>query len=60
MNEPTCPKCGNIIKYWETVDEFTEVYTHNIFCIGVCPHCKTNYQWWEIYKFSHIEDLEES
>ena len=59
MNEPTCPKCGYIIDCWETVDESTDVNTHKILCAGGCSHCGTDYQWWEVYNFSHIEDLEE-
>lgn len=59
MNEPTCPKCGYIIDCWETVDESTDVDTHKILCAGGCSHCGTDYQWWEVYNFSHIENLEE-
>lgn len=56
---PICPKCGNIIDYDETVDESTNDETHEILCVGGCSRCGANYQWWEVYKFSHIEGLEE-
>ena len=59
MNEPTCPKCEYPIDFWATEDECTNYDTHEILCIGSCPHCETRYQWWEIYKFSYIENLEE-
>lgn len=59
MNEPTCPKCGYIIDWWETVDESIDVDTYKILCAGDCPKCGTNYDWWKVYKFSHIEELEE-
>lgn len=59
MNEPTCPKCGYIIDRWETVDESTDVDIHRILCSGGCRQCGTDYQWWEVYVFSDIENLEE-
>ena len=59
MNELTCPKCGHTIDFWETVDEYTDDDTHEILCAGVCSHCGTDYQWREVYKFSHNENLEE-
>ena len=59
MNEPTCPKCGHIIDCWETVDETTDVDAHRILCAGGCSQCGTDYQWWEVYVFSDIENLEE-
>jgi hypothetical protein len=59
MNEPTCPKCGCIIDYWESVEESTDVDYHKILCTGGCQHCGTDYQWWDVYSFSHVEDLEE-
>lgn len=59
MNEPTCPKCGYIIDCWEAVDDFTDEDTHEILCAGGCSRCGADYQWWEVYKFSHIERLEE-
>lgn len=59
MNEPTCPKCGYIIDYFESVDEVTNTDTHEFLCVGSCPRCEADYRWWEVYKFSHIEGLEE-
>lgn len=59
MNEPTCPHCGYPIDCWETVDESTDVDTHKVLCAGSCPHCEIEYQWWEVYTFSCIENLEE-
>lgn len=59
MNEPICSKCGHSIDYFESVDEATNIDVHEILCVGTCPRCEANYQWWEVYKFSHIEALEE-
>ena len=59
MNEPTCPKCGYIIDCWEAVDESIDVGIYKILCVGGCSHCGTDYQWWKVYNFSSIEDLEE-
>lgn len=59
MKELICPKCGHTIEWWDTVDDSSDVDTHELLCIGGCPHCETEYRWWEIYKFSHIVNLEE-
>lgn len=59
MNEPTCPKCGHTIDCWETVDDSTDFNEYKVLCAGGCPQCGTDYQWWEVYKFSRLEDLEE-
>ena len=59
MNEPICPKCGHHVNWWETVDESSDAYSYKIMCAGSCSHCGTNYDWWTVYKFSHIEELEE-
>ena len=59
MKEPTCPKCGHTIDYWEAVDDSTDFDIYQVLCTGSCPQCETDYRWWEVYKFSHIEDLEE-
>lgn len=60
MTEPTCPHCGYPIECWVTVNEFTDVDTHKILCAGSCSHCRTTYQWHEVYTFSHIETLRET
>ena len=59
MNEPTCPKCGHTIDCWETVDDSTDFNTYKVLCAGGCSNCGTDYQWWDVYKFSHSENLEE-
>lgn len=59
MKEPTCPKCRHTIDCWETVDDSLDFGNYQILCTGSCPNCETDYRWWEVYKFSHIEDLEE-
>lgn len=59
MKEPLCPKCDYPIDCLETVDDSTDVDTYKILCAGECIRCRTNYQWWEVYNFSHTENLEE-
>lgn len=59
MEELICPKCRHLIDFKETIDEYTDDDIHEILCSGGCPHCGIDYQWREIYKFSHIEKLEE-
>lgn len=53
-----CPKCGHEINYLELIDDFIED-SYNALYRGICHHCKTEYRWWEIYKFSHVDNLEE-
>ena len=59
MKEPNCPKCGYTIDCWETVNDSSDFDTYQLLCAGGCSHCGTDYQWWEVYKFSHNENLEE-
>lgn len=59
MKEPICPKCGHTVDWWDTVYDSSDVDTHEILCVGGCAHCETEYRWLEVYKFSHIKELEE-
>lgn len=59
MTEPICPHCGDTISICENVDENFEINSCEVLVSGVCFSCGQEYQWWEVYNFSHIKGLEE-
>lgn len=59
MTEPICPHCGNTIDICDNVDENFNSSSCEILVSGVCFSCGREYQWREVYNFSHIEALEE-
>ena len=60
MHEPVCPLCKVDIRRIETYDSYIDEEVTEFLCIGVCPTCGKEYQWLEVYEFSHIKDLEEN
>lgn len=59
MNEPTCPICGDSIEYIDTFDTYIDTNDFEALCVGECPTCGREYQWKDVYKFSHVKDLKE-
>lgn len=57
--EPICPHCGSAIDICDNVDENFNISSCEILVSGVCFSCGREYQWREVYNFSHIKDLEE-
>lgn len=60
MKEPICPICGDDIECIDTVDISEDTNCVESFCVGECPTCKKEYQWYEVYTFSHIKGLKET
>lgn len=60
MNEPICPHCGSDIEHVETVYSYTDEGSTEYLCVGSCPTCGREYQWREVYTFSHVKDIEEN
>ena len=59
MNEPVCPNCGGLIDILENVDDSFDTNSCEILVAGICFSCGREYQWREVYTFSHIKDLKE-
>jgi endogenous inhibitor of DNA gyrase (YacG/DUF329 family) len=59
MNEPICPACGDTLESFKTIDSYRDEDSAKYLCLGYCPTCGKEYQWREVYFFSHIKDLEE-
>lgn len=57
------PKCPNCNKELSTTDcsDFDFNGTNEVITSmeGICPNCKKEYRWQEIYKFKKIEKLKE-
>lgn len=60
MFDPTCSKCGTVIEKRIEVDVSMRFSRIQLECEGTCPKCGTGFTWYEVFKFSHIEDIEES
>lgn len=59
MYEPTCPKCGDTIEQFDTIDTYYDDDECELFVIGECPKCGQQYRWREVYCFRGIRNLEE-
>ena len=49
LNYPTCKHCGEELVVEEQLDMKADHYIANECCIGICPKCKTKYQWVRTY-----------
>lgn len=56
---PSCPHCGCALNFFDHCDCYDDGDTTLFFARGNCPKCHRNYRWTDVYKLSHIEDLEE-
>lgn len=61
MNDliPYCPYCNINLELNEHYDCYDDGDTTIYYAMGYCNHCKRNYNWKDIFKFDHFEDLEE-
>lgn len=60
MNEPICPKCGEIIEQFDIIDrEDTDDEMYDLILVGECPKCGRQYRWHEVYRFYGVDKLEE-
>lgn len=56
---PSCPHCGCALTFFDHYDCYDDADKALFFARGDCPKCHRNYRWTDVYKLSHIEDLEE-
>lgn len=56
---PSCRYCGCILVFFEHYDCCDDGDEVLCFANGHCPRCQRKYSWTDVYKLSHIEDLEE-
>ena len=60
MTEPICPKCGDTIEQFDTIDEiYDDDNVFRLLLVGECPVCNRQYRWYETYRYDGISDLEE-
>lgn len=61
--ELKCPKCG-VSENESAFDEkfvYEGEYTENgqkLYCSAICPCCKTNFEYTEVYEFKGFEDIQ--
>ena len=56
---PKCPYCNVELEYEErmTSQNYGNYYSER--WTGYCPQCQKNFNWDEVYNFSHCDNLEE-
>ena len=59
MVEAICPNCGHELIEDESCDIFVYISECQEYIVGHCENCGKKYQWVNIYKLSHVEDLKE-
>ena len=59
MTEPICPKCGDTIEQFDTIEEFYDDEVFSLRLVGECPKCGRQYRWYETYHYYGVKDLEE-
>ena len=55
---PECLVCGTELEFDDTIDEYADDTTVRMKELGHCPKCGKHYRWFDVYKYSHFEDLE--
>jgi hypothetical protein len=53
-----CPNCGGIVEFEESFDTYYSDEEITVCCAGGCPDCKRTYLYDEVYKFSHIANIQ--
>lgn len=57
---PNCPECNTELSLTECTDIDFQGTNETVATMqGICPKCKRNYTWEEIYEFKKIKNLEE-
>ena len=54
-----CPKCGQPLENADIVCTEWAERTYYDSCVGECSKCGKKYEWTELFKFDHAEDLHE-
>ena len=55
---PECLVCGTELDFDDTIDEYADDTTVRMKELGHCPKCGKHHKWFDVYKYSHFEDLE--
>ncbi len=57
---PKCPECNTELSLTDCTDISFKGTNETVATMkGICPKCKKNYSWEEIYEFKKIKNLEE-
>lgn len=59
MINAICPVCGRELIEDESYDLSIDISECCEFVAGHCENCNKNYQWVNIFNFSHVEDIAE-
>lgn len=59
MINAICPNCGHELIGDESYDISIDLSECCEFVAGHCENCNKNYQWVNIFNFSHVEDIAE-
>ena len=55
-----CPKCNVELDWDNVIDiELRDMDEMANICQGSCPICKKHYQYTDVYKLDHVEDMVE-
>lgn len=56
---PKCKLCGTELEFDDGIDQYGDAEEIRVKELGHCPKCKKAYKWFDVYKFSYFEELEE-
>lgn len=56
---PECKYCNVELEFDDTIDEYADDTIVKMKELGHCPKCGKDYKWFDVYKYSYFEDLEE-
>lgn len=59
MINAICPICGNELIGDESYDISIDLSECREYVAGHCENCEKDYQWINIFTFSHVEDIKE-
>ena len=59
MINAICPICGSELIEDESYDMSVDLSECREYVVGHCENCGKEYQWKNIFAFSHVEDIEE-
>ena len=55
--EPKCSICNLLLEEIDAYDTEMDGNSIIVHIVGECPLCEREYQWTEVYKYSHYENL---
>lgn len=58
--EPKCPICNSLLEEIDAYDTEMNGSSIVVHVVGECPLCEREYQWTEVYNYSHYEILRAS